>query len=60
MEGRLEQDGAVLQQGVVDASADTGQAVKVVEVKMGGHGRDDTDIPVSLSLPPCAFFARCA
>lgn len=52
MEGRFEQDGAVLEQGVVDASTGARQAVEVVEIKLGGHNHDNTDISSQSASQP--------
>lgn len=52
--GRFEEDGAVLQEGVVDAPTSARQAIEIVEVKLSSHGHDNTGVSSQLGSSPGA------
>lgn len=56
VDGRFEEDGAVLQEGVVNASTSARQAVEVVEVKLSSHGHNNTGVSSQLGPPPGTEF----
>lgn len=39
----FDQDGPVLEEGVVDTPADVGETVEIVQIKLPGYGDGDTE-----------------